>query len=137
MYKNIIVLVCMGFMLFSCDQDMKDYLNHDWIVNSIEIDDVNYGKSIMSLNLLNLDVDNTGSIPWLNSLDTIPTVKGKARDLRWDLIDSNAKECYLEIYDSKVDYFNDTFKVVIVDEDNFLLQFVSKRVKLDCQGVSI
>lgn len=136
MYKNILLLVCMSFMFFSCKKDMKDYLTRNWIVNSIELDGVNYGTSIMSLNLLNLDADNTGSIPWVNSLDTIPTIKGKARDLKWNLISSNTKECYIEIYDSKVDYFNDTFKVVIVNEDNFLGQFVSKRVKLDCQGVS-
>jgi hypothetical protein len=116
---------------------MKDYLIRDWIVNSIELDGINYGRKIMRLNMLKFEADNTGRIPWVNSLDTIPTNKRKSRDLKWNLISSNDKECYIEIYDSKVDYFNDTFEVVILEKDLFLVQFVSKRVKLDCQGVSL
>ncbi len=138
MKKRIIFLLtfCFLLLLYSCESSMKEYLARSWIVNSIEIDGVNYGKSIMRLNLLTLEGDSLGRIPSVTYLDTIPTNEGKYKDLNWKLLDSIDDEYYIEIYNTKVDYFNDTFKVNIIDKNKFLVRFESKRVKLDCQGFS-
>lgn len=118
------------FIFFSCT-DKEEFLARVWVVNSIELDGVDYGTNIMRLNLFSLDKDNIGKIPVVIEFDTIPTM-GEYNSIKWDYIDSNDRGDYIRIYNSQIDYFNDTFKVNIIDKGQGQVQFVGKRVKLDC-----
>lgn len=119
------------FIFFSCT-DRKEFLTRDWIVNSIELDGVDYGTSIMSYNIFVLDNNNDGRLPYLTDFDTNPSFENKYTLIKWDYIDSNDRGDYIRIYNSQIDYFNDTFKVNIIDKGQGQVQFVGKRVKLDC-----
>lgn len=128
------------FIFFSCT-DKEEFLTRVWIVNSIELDGIDYGKSIMSYNIFVLDNNNDGRLPYLIDFDTNPSFENKYTLIKWDYIDSNDRGDYIRIYNSQIDYFNDTFKVNIIHKGQGQVQFVGKRVKLDCvslnQGIGI
>lgn len=119
----MLILIILPCVFFSCT-NTKEYLAHSWAITNIKINDLDYGTSLMRVNILDFNNNNTGIAPYMRG--------EKEKDkIKWDLNKEN-DSIFITISGSKYDIFNKKFYLKMINKNDYKIRLVSDTVELKC-----